>query len=81
MISWYSVLKEGMDQWLLAVTSGSVTKGLAEGLEVVGPGPVHCHFPLHLSFLPCVVHNVVFRLHNHGTLTINDICYVLIIIL
>ena len=45
---------------LLAVTSGSAA--LAKGLEVIGPGPVHCYFlPLPLSFLPCVVHNVVFR--------------------
>ena len=29
---------------LLAVTSGSAA--LTKGLEVIGPGPVHCHFPL-----------------------------------
>ena len=33
------VLKEGMDQWLLAVTSGSAAKGSAKGVKVVGPGP------------------------------------------
>ena len=44
---------------LLAVTNGSVA--LAKGLEVIGLGPVHCHFPLPLSFLPCVVHNVGLR--------------------
>ena len=47
------------NDWLLAVTSGSAA--LTKGLEVIGPGPVHCHFPLPLSFLPCVVHNVVLR--------------------
>ena len=34
-----------MDQWLLAVTSGSAAKQLAKVLEVVSPGTVHCHFP------------------------------------
>ena len=29
---------------LLAVTSGSAA--LTKGLEVIGPGPVHCHPPL-----------------------------------
>ena len=33
-----------MDQWLLAVTSDLVAKGSAKDLEVVGAGPVHCHF-------------------------------------
>ena len=50
-----------MDQWLLVVTSGSVTKWSAKGLEVVGPGLVYCHFSFCISFLPCVVHNVVLR--------------------
>ena len=54
-----------VDQGLLAVTGGSAAKRLAEGLEVIDPGPVHCHSPL--SFLSCVVHNVVFSLRNHGT--------------
>ena len=35
------VYREGMDQWLLAVTSGLAAKDL----EVAGAGPVHCHFP------------------------------------
>ena len=38
--------KEGMDQWLLAVTSDPAAKGSAKDLEVAGAGPVHCHFPL-----------------------------------
>ena len=41
----------GMDEWLLAVTSGSVAKGLAKDLEIAGSGLVHCHFPLPLHFL------------------------------
>ena len=36
----------GMDQWMLAVTSGSVAKGLAKDLEVPGSGLEHCHFSL-----------------------------------
>ena len=39
-----SVYKEGMDQWLLAVTSDPAAKGSAKDLEVAGAGPVHCHF-------------------------------------
>ena len=34
-------LKGGMDQWLLAVTSGSA----ARGLEIIDSGLFHCHFP------------------------------------
>ena len=48
-----------MDQWLLAVTSSSAVKGLAIDLEVASSGLVHCHFLLPLSFLPCVLHQVV----------------------
>ena len=44
-----------MDEWLLAVTGGSVAKGLAKDLEVAGSGPVHCHFPLPLHFLMITV--------------------------
>ena len=40
------VYKEGMDQWLLAVTSDPAAKGSAKDLEVAGAGPVHCHFSL-----------------------------------
>ena len=38
--------KEGMDQWLLVVTSDPAAEGLAKDLEVAGAGPVHCHFSL-----------------------------------
>ena len=61
------VLKEGMDRWLLAVNSGSAAKGSAIGVEVVGPGLIHCHFSLPLYFLLRVVHNSAFPLRNHGT--------------
>ena len=43
--------KEGMDEWLLAVTSDPAAKGLAKDLKVAGAGPVHCHspfFPYHV---------------------------------
>ena len=40
-----SVLREGMDQGLLAVTSGSAAKGSAMGLEVAGSGLVQLPFP------------------------------------
>ena len=43
-----SVLKEGMDQGLLAVTSGPAAKGSAMGLEVAGSGPVQLPFSLPL---------------------------------
>ena len=33
------VYKEGMDQWLLAVTSNPAAKGSAKDLEVAGAGP------------------------------------------
>ena len=58
-----------MDQWLLAVTRDPAAKGLAKDLEVVGAGPVHCHFSLPPSSLPCVVPNVnvVFHSCYHGT--------------
>ena len=66
-----SVLDEGMDQGLLAVTIGLAVKGLAMGQEVAGSGPVQLPFslppPPPPSFLPCVVHNNVFHLRNHGT--------------
>ena len=39
-----SVLKEGMDQGLLAVTGGSAAKGSAMGLEVAGSGLVQLPF-------------------------------------
>ena len=42
----YNIYKEGMDQWLLAVTSDPAAKGPAKDLEVAGTGPVHCHFSL-----------------------------------
>ena len=43
----YNVLyKEGMDQWLLAVTSYPAAKGSAKDLKVAGAGPVHCYFSL-----------------------------------
>ena len=53
-ISNLQVFKEGMDQWLLAVTSDPAAKGSAKDLEVAGAGPVHCHFSLP-SFFPCHV--------------------------
>ena len=60
------VRKEGMNQWLLVVSSNPAAKGLAKDLEIASAGPVHCHFSLHPS-LPCVVMNVVFHLCHHGT--------------
>ena len=51
------VYKEGMDQWLLAVTSDPATKGSAKDLEVAGAGPVHCHF----SIPPFFPYHVYFR--------------------
>ena len=45
------VYNEGMDQWLLAVTSDPAAKGSAKDLEVAGAGLVHCHFSLPPSFL------------------------------
>ena len=41
-----SVLKEGMDQGPLAVTSGSAAKGSAMGLDVASSGPVQLLFSL-----------------------------------
>ena len=55
----------------LAVTSGSVAKGLAIDLEVIDSGQVPGIFPLCLSFLLCIVCITVFHLRNHGTLTIS----------
>jgi ribosomal protein S6E (S10) len=49
-----SVLKEGMDQGLLAVTGGSAAKGSAMGLEVAGSGPVQLPF----SFPPLLSYHV-----------------------
>ena len=46
-----SVFKEGIDHWLLAVTSDPAAKRLAKDLEAAGAGPVHCHFPFP-SFFP-----------------------------
>ena len=43
--------EEGMDQWLLAVTSDPAAKGSAKDLEVAGAGPVHCHFSFPPTFL------------------------------
>ena len=40
-----SVLKEGMDQGLLAGTSGLSAKGSAMGLEVAGSGLIQMPFP------------------------------------
>ena len=45
------IYKEGMDQWLLAVTSDPAAKGSAKDLEVAGAGPVHCRFSIPPSFL------------------------------
>jgi ribosomal protein S6E (S10) len=45
-----SVLKEGMDQGLLAVTGGSAAKGSAMGLEVAGSGPVQLPFSSSTAF-------------------------------
>ena len=36
---------EGMDQWVLAVTSDPAAKGSARDWEVAGAGLGHCHFP------------------------------------
>ena len=41
-----SVLKEVMDQGLLAVTGGSAAKGSTMGPEVSGSGPVQLPFSL-----------------------------------
>ena len=46
MHAYTSVLKEGMDWGLLAVTSGSAAKGSAVGLEVAGSGLVQLPFSL-----------------------------------
>ena len=51
----------------VAVTSDPAAKGLAKGLKVADAGLVHCHFPFPLLSLPCVVLNVVFHSHHHGT--------------
>ena len=56
-------MRGGGKKWLLAMTSGSVAKGLAKGLEVTGSCLVHCHLSPPLSFSPCVVHNIVFQLY------------------
>ena len=47
-----------MNQWLLAVTSGSAAKQSAKGLDVTDLGPVHCHFspPPSLFYLNDVFH-------------------------
>ena len=37
-----SIYKEGMDQWLLAVTSDPAARGSAKDLEVAGASLVHC---------------------------------------
>ena len=52
-----------MDQWLLAVTSGSVAKGSAIDLEIADSGLLHCYF-LPFSQSLCVVHNVVLGMHT-----------------
>ena len=59
------VYKEGIDQWLLAVTSDPAAKGSTKDLEVAGAGPVRSYFTLSslLSF-PCVAPNVVFQVLN-----------------
>ena len=49
-----------------AVFLMSLLDASAKDLQVAGPGPVHCHSPLPLSFSPCIVFNVVFCLRNHG---------------
>ena len=53
------VYKEGMDQWLLVVTSDPAANGLAKDMEVASAGPVHCHFFLPPLSLACVVPNIV----------------------
>ena len=45
-----SVYKEGMDQWLFAVTSDPAVKGSAKDLKVTSAGPLHCHFFLPPNF-------------------------------
>ena len=66
------VYKEGMDQWLLAVTSDSAAKGSAKDLEVAGAGPVHCHFSIPPSFLAmcsskrCLSSNSVIPLFHYS---------------
>ena len=68
------VLKEGMNQWLLAARSGSAAKEPSKDLKIVGPGPVYCHFSLDPIALFPNMHMCssqhAFRLHNHGTYTI-----------
>ena len=55
-----------MDQWLLAVTSDPVAKGLAKDQEVACAGPVHCHFPFPPFSLQCVAPKVAFHSCHHG---------------
>ena len=63
---------EGMDLWLLTVTSDPAAKGLVKDLEIAGAGPVPCHFslPPPLCSLPCVVSNVIF--HAIGVVNTSD---------
>ena len=44
--------KEGINQWLMAVTSDPrpAAKGLAKDLKIAGAGLVHCHL-----FLPSLL--------------------------
>ena len=46
-----SVAESEQNDRLLAVTSGSAAKGSAKGLDAIGSGPVHCHFP-HFPLFP-----------------------------
>ena len=55
------VYKEGMDQWLLAVTSDPAAKGSAKDLEVAVLVRFTAIFPFPSLSLPCVVPNVVFQ--------------------
>ena len=58
--------KEGMDQWLLAVTSNPAAKGLAKDLEIASAGPIHCHFYLLPSILTmCSSERCLSTMHMH----------------
>ena len=56
-----AVYKEGMDQWLLAVTSDPAAKGSAKDLEVAMLVRFTAIPPPPLLSLPCVLPNVVFH--------------------
>ena len=60
------VYKEGMEQWLLVMASDPAAKGSAKDLEVVGAGPVHCHFPFPPSFFTMCSSECCLSLKENG---------------